>query len=373
MKKEGDYPMRDYLKYPLRQIYFYLTNGCNLACRHCWINPVHKMDKANALPIGLFKKAIEEAIPLGLGGVKLTGGEPLLHPQIDEILYFIKEKGLLLTIETNGLLCTPELVKKIKEACERPFVSVSLDGADAHTHEWIRRVKGSFKATIDGIKNLVAMGIRPQIIMTLMRCNRGEIEGVIKVAESLGASSVKFNIVQPAGRGRELHGCEEALSVRELVELGRLVEERLITSTKLRLYFHHPLAFRPLGRMFGVDGDGCGTCMIKNIIGILSDGSYSICGIGETVRELVFGNAGVDNLKDVWYKTPMINELRDGLPHRLKGVCGGCLMRFRCLGACVAQNYSLSKSLWSAFWYCERAFDEGIFPESRLSSEGIHV
>ncbi|GAB4540831.1 MAG: radical SAM protein [Thermodesulfovibrionia bacterium] len=361
------------IKYPLRQIYFYLTNGCNLACKHCWIDPVHKTDNLQVIPVELFKKVIEEAIPLGIVGVKLTGGEPLLHPHIDEILCIIKERGLRLTIETNGLLCTSKLVKKIKEACENPFVSVSLDGANAQTHEWIRGVKGSFKSAIDGIRMLVDAGIMPQIIMTLMRSNKEEIEDVIGMAESLGAGSVKFNVMQPEGRARKLHKQGEALDIRELIEIGMRVEGGSITSKRLRLYFHHPLAFRPLGRMFGSDGDGCGTCMIKTIIGVLSDGSYSICGIGETVRELVFGNACNDSLRDVWYNSPILNELREGLPNRLEGVCARCLMRFRCLGACIAQNYSLSRSLWSGFWYCESAFNEGLFPKSRLSNEARYV
>ena len=69
---------------PLNQLYFYLTEGCNLACRHCWLAP--KLDAAGdrypTLPVELFETAIREAKPLGLSAVKLTGGEPLLHPRI---------------------------------------------------------------------------------------------------------------------------------------------------------------------------------------------------------------------------------------------------------------------------------------------------
>ena len=61
----------------LGTLYFYLTEGCNLACRHCWIAP--KLDtSANrypVLPVELFEAAIREAKPLGLSGVKLTGGD----------------------------------------------------------------------------------------------------------------------------------------------------------------------------------------------------------------------------------------------------------------------------------------------------------
>ncbi len=101
--------------YPLNQIYFYLTEGCNLRCRHCWIAPKYQTEGNSypALDLDLFKAIIEQAKPLGLTGVKLTGGEPLLHPQIKEILEHIRAENLDLTVETNGVLCTLELAGKI--------------------------------------------------------------------------------------------------------------------------------------------------------------------------------------------------------------------------------------------------------------------
>jgi MoaA/NifB/PqqE/SkfB family radical SAM enzyme len=64
-------------------------------------------------------------------------------------------------------------------------VSVSLDGSDAETHEWVRGVEGCFEAALQGIRNLVAAGIRPQLIMSLMRKNVGQIEPLVRMAESL--------------------------------------------------------------------------------------------------------------------------------------------------------------------------------------------
>jgi SynChlorMet cassette radical SAM/SPASM protein ScmF len=126
------------------------------------------------------------------------------------------------------------------------------------------------------------------------------------------------------------------------------------------------MAFRPLGRMFGQNGDGCGVCGILGILGVLSDGSYAMCGIGETVPDLVFGHAAEDRLEDMWNNTPIIKELRDGLPKKLQGICGDCLMKARCLGSCIAQNYYGTNDLWAPFWYCEEARKKGLFPETRI-------
>lgn len=352
--------------YPLRQIYFYLTEGCNLACRHCWIAPKYQTSDHTypSLDIDLFRSILDQAKPLGLSVVKLTGGEPLLHPNIVDILSIIKSYEYRLIVETNGVLCTPELAKLMFE-CKEPFVSVSLDGVNSDTHEWVRGVKGCFEAALEGIRNLVAVGFKPQIIMTIMEHNKDQLEAIVRLAESIGAGSVKFNIVQPTARGEKLHESGESLTIDRLIEIGRWVETELADSTNLTLDYDYPAAFHPLGRMFGQNG-GCGVCGIKGIIGVLANGSYALCGIGESVPELVFGHAGEDKLKEVWNNNPILREIREGLPTRLEGICSDCIMKSRCLGSCIAQNYYRKKSIWAPFWFCEDAYNRGLFPESRM-------
>ncbi len=154
-------------EYPLRQLYFYLTEGCNLACRHCWLAPKFdpRADRYPVLGVELFETAVREAKPLGLGAVKLTGGEPLMHPEIVRLLGIVRREELGLTVETNGVLCTGRMAAEIAKS-ENPFVSVSLDGVDAETHEWVRGLKGSFEQALEGIRNLVEAGIRPQFTIT---------------------------------------------------------------------------------------------------------------------------------------------------------------------------------------------------------------
>jgi len=354
---------------PLNALYFYLTEACNLRCRHCWIEPPHQSAKRQypAVEPELFRHIIAQAKPLGLSSVKLTGGEPLMHPRIGELLAILREEKLRFNVETNGVLCTPELAQDLVRS-GLYHISVSLDGADAETHEWVRGVTGCFEAALQGIRNLVAAGCRPQVIMTLMRRNAGQIEAVVRLAESVGASSVKFNIVQPTARGVRMHEAGETLPIREIVRLGAWVEDELSAGTKLRLFYSHPVAFRPLGKIYGREGSGCGVCGIHGILGVLGNGSYALCGIGETVPELVFGDAAKDALADVWRDNAVLNEIRGGLPRKLEGVCGDCLMKVVCLGSCIAQNYYRSRSLWAPFWYCEDARKAGLFPEGRLRS-----
>ncbi len=357
---------RDKTSYSLDRIYFYLTEGCNLRCRHCWIAPKFQ-DKGSSHPtlsVDLFKSIAEQGKSIGLSGVKLTGGEPLLHPDIAEILEFIKSEDLSLAIETNGVLCAPEIARRISD-CKDPFVSVSLDGADAETHEWVRGVRGCFEATLEGIRNLVNAKIKPQIIMCVMRRTKDKMERVVRLAESLGAESVKFNITMPMARGEKLYENGETLTIEELVTLGAWVENSLSDSTDLRLVYDHPPAFRPLGKMFGEEGDGCDCCGILGILGVLANGGFALCGVGMSTPELIFGNAATDRLEEVWNTADVLNELREGLTERLEGICGDCLMKALCLGSCIAHNYYKSKNPWAPFWYCDEAEKAGLFPELR--------
>jgi len=349
----------------VNRIYFYLTVGCNLACRHCWLAPGFDADGTNypSLPVELFEAAIREAKPLGLSSVKLTGGEPLLHPQILQLLEIVRREGLRLTIETNGVLCTEAMAREIAKSPDR-FVSVSIDGADAATHEWVRGVSGCFAQAKKAVINLATAGTPPQVIMTIMRCNADQVDAVVRMAAELGASSVKFNIVQPTARGERLHEKDEALSIAELIQLGRHVEMDLAQTTKLQLFFDYPLAFHPLSRM--ASGDGYDSCGILGILGVIPTGNYALCGIGEHIPELVFGQVGKDHLEAVWMENQVLQELREGMPERLGGVCRCCLMRHHCLGSCIAQNYYQAGSLWAPFWFCQQAEEAGLFPASRL-------
>ena len=351
--------------FPLNQLYFYLTEGCNLACRHCWLAP--KLDRSGtqyaSLPVELFETAIREARPLGLAGVKLTGGEPLLHPHISELLTIVRREDLRLTLETNGVLMTPGLAAEIAQS-PHAFVSVSLDGADAATHEWVRGVPGSFEAATRAVRTLASAGLRPQIIFSLMRHNATQVEAIIRLAGQLGAASVKFNVIQPTARGEKLHAADETLDIAELIATGRRVESELALETKLHLFFDYPPAFRALSRI--ASSDGCSRCGIKGILGVLATGQYALCGIGEQVSELIFGAVGQDRLEEVWSNHPVLNAIRNDNPARLTGVCGRCVMKGRCLGSCVAQNYYRSQDLLAPFWFCEEAERAGLFPASRL-------
>jgi SynChlorMet cassette radical SAM/SPASM protein ScmF len=353
----------------LETLYFHLTEGCNLACRHCWVAPSFDPagDRSPSLPVALFETAIREAVPLGLRGVKLTGGEPLLHPRFLRLLEIVRRESLRLVVETNGLLCTPEIANEIARSPDRS-VSVSIDGANAATHDGIRGVPGSFDAALRAVGHLASAGIRPQVIFTVMAANVAQADAVVTMAEGAGAASLKFNFVQPTARGLALHDACGTPPVADLIALGRRLEQEVAPAVRLKLWVHYPPAFRALRQI--ASPAGCGACGISGILGVLADGRYALCGIGGQLPGLVFGEAGKDALEAVWRENAVLESLREGLPGRLEGVCGRCLMKAVCLGSCIAQNCYRSGSLWAPNWFCEQAEAAGLFPASRLEAAG---
>jgi SynChlorMet cassette radical SAM/SPASM protein ScmF len=345
-----------------------VTDGCNCACKHCWIysgaSPAGGKARQFLAPETL-EAAIAEAKPLGLRALKWTGGEPTIHPDFPALLHLQKRHGLIGRLETNGMEVTPALAELLTVTGVK-HVSVSLDGASAETHDTIRGTRGGYKRVLNGIRNLTAAGYKPQLIMSLMRENSDELENLLSLAATLGAGSVKLNVIQPTLRGEQLYSQGETLSVRELIELYRRVVRELQPVSPFPIHFDIPLAFRPLrGILTGRDRSVCG---IMAIVGLLADGSYALCGIGENMPEMVFGQAGIGELAAIWESHPVLCRIREGLPDGLTGICGRCLMKSACLGACVAQNYYRSKDILGAFWFCELAEQEGLFPITRLKS-----
>ena len=102
---------------PLSTYYVYLTAGCNLACRHCWIAPTYQPrgDSGGHLPPALMELAIEQGRPLGLRRIKLTGGEPTLHPDFFALCELMQREKIHYWMESNGILIGAEEARQIKE------------------------------------------------------------------------------------------------------------------------------------------------------------------------------------------------------------------------------------------------------------------
>ncbi len=349
---------------PLTTYYMYITSGCNLACRHCWIAPSFEPDGGcgECLDFEFFKTAVNEAIPLGLNRIKFTGGEPLLHPDFRRMVDYATEKELKTNLETNGTLLSRELSRYLKEKTSMYSVAVSIDGVTAETHDYMRNVTGSFEKARKGVHYLVESGYKPQVIMSLYPDNVEEIEPMINWAVETGCGSVKFNIIQPSGRGEQMKKNNSLLSIEELLELGNWVEKELRSRYSIPLFYSWPMVFHGIRRL---NNDLGGNCNLYYILGILSSGELAMCGIGTQEKDLVYGFLEKDKVIDVWSSAAGLKKLRKVIPSQLEGICSKCIFKSRCLGTCVAQNYHATGRLTAPFWFCQQADEIGLFPASR--------
>lgn len=338
----------------------YLTGSCNLKCRHCWINPQFEKNAGKYLPWNKLKKIIQEAKEIGLSSVKLTGGEPFLHPEILGVIKGLKEMKLGVTIETNGTLIDEESAEVLKENVNS--IAISLDGVSSDHHEDLRAVKGCFDETLRGAENLKKTGKPFQVIFSLYKKNLEDLFAMPDFVKDIGGTSLKINPVTIVSRSEKMEKDGELFSVGEIIQVKKDFDAKF-RNCGMRINFDVPAAFQTLDHIAGY---GFGTCGILSILGVLCDGTASICGIGSVKKELDFGNCLFEGIKKIWQENEVLENIRKNIPDNLKGVCGVCIHKKYCLGKCVAETYNRTGHFFEGFRFCQEAFETGLFPYTRL-------
>jgi radical SAM protein with 4Fe4S-binding SPASM domain len=162
-----------------------LTRRCNNRCRHCYNNLPASDPQALAdeLRADELIRILDEAAAAGCVWLLLTGGEIFLRPDFRKIYTHAKQKGLLVTLFTNGTLITPELADFL--AIQRPFsIEITLYGATRKTYERVTGTPGSFGQCLRGIGHLRERGLPLKLKATLSTLNRHEIEAMKRFAEN---------------------------------------------------------------------------------------------------------------------------------------------------------------------------------------------
>lgn len=355
---------------PLHSLYLYLSDSCNLRCRHCWITPTYvngKPSSGEVINPDLLLNIVREAKTLGLKNAKFTGGEPMLHPNFRKIAKTLTDEGLNLIMETNGTLIDSEIARFLKNETSISFISISLDSADEKTHDAFRGSIGAYRDALDGLKHLTESGYKN--VQLIMSPHRGNVDGVKALAElaaDRGAASVKLNPVTNNGRGAAMHTNDETLHFDEVMDLYNYVRGELKSEVKIPVILNVPLSVRPLSEITSPRGFN-GDCGIDHIIGILGSGDIALCGIGRTMPKFVYGNIANDSICDIWINHPSVNKLRYDLNDfkNYPDLCRSCIFIKRCRTGCVVQNYSdYGKLIWPNN-ICLEAQELGLFKESR--------
>lgn len=171
-----------------------ITARCNHDCRHCYINlPANgKTAAAEELTVEEIKEIADEAVSLGALWCLITGGEPLIRSDFEEIYLALKRKGLLVSVFTNATLINSDHIQLFKKYPPRD-VEVTVYGATEATYERVTRKPGSFAGFMRGLGRLFEGGIKVRLKSMALRSNVAELPEIAKFCRQRTKDYFRFD------------------------------------------------------------------------------------------------------------------------------------------------------------------------------------
>jgi MoaA/NifB/PqqE/SkfB family radical SAM enzyme len=269
---------------------FAVTYKCPCHCVHCSAGK-HGKSNIPELSTGEAKRVIEESQKLGVSIIAFTGGEPLLRPDIFELISHVNQKKAVPILFTNGLFLTEDNVDKLHEA-GLYSIFVSIDSPIAEEHDKLRGIKGIFETAIEGIKRVKNKGMFVGLSSYATRSStqEGMYKKIHELATSLGVHNVMLFDGVPTGN--MLKDTSEVLTMDQREEIYNF-------SSKL----HKSKIIPPLSSQSWqtsiesyLAGVGCLAAHVQ----------YYISAYGEVTpcdfTPLSFGNVRDEPLKSIWKK-----------------------------------------------------------------------
>jgi heme b synthase len=316
------------------------TQRCNLNCVHCRCSSDMSAAEGDFNTEEAFK-LIDDICEVSKPVMVLSGGEPLLRPDIFEIARYGTDKGLRMCMATNGTLVTDDVCEKMK-AADIKMVSLSLDGSTAEIHDNFRNSPGAFAGVISAAEILKRNGIPFLINSSFTKRNQTDIAATFRVAKGLGATAWYLFMIVPTGRGEEI--MSELISAEDYEDIlewhyeqEKREDDILMRPTCAPHYYRivpqkakaEGADFKRRSLTFSTGGGkGCiaaQTICLIDCFGDLKPCSYFHSSVGN-VKETPF--------KELWYHSKVFNELRDFSKYKGKcgeceylNVCGGCRAR----------------------------------------------
>ncbi|MCE5284628.1 MAG: putative heme d1 biosynthesis radical SAM protein NirJ2, partial [Pelosinus sp.] len=291
---------------------------------HCYRDAGCKADEE--LNTKEAKVLLEQIARAGFKIMIFSGGEPLIRPDIVELVEYATSLGLRPVFGTNGTLITLEMAKKLK-AAGAMGMGISLDSLNAAKHNEFRRFPGAWEGAVEGMRNCRKAGLPFQIHTTIMEWNREEIEEITDFAVAEGAVAHHFFFLVPTGR---------AVSIETESLRAEAYEETLIRILKKQQEVDIELKptcapqFMRIAKQMGMNlrfGRGC-----------LAGTSYCIISPKGQVQPCAYLNILLGDVREtpfdeIWRNSEVLKKLRT-LDY--KGGCGECEYKNLC-GGCRAR------------------------------------
>jgi len=287
-----------------------LTSACHHRCIGC--SNVFPMRDVRVLDACQWQSLLSHIIP-GAVQIRLTGGEPTLHPEFFEILDYAADSDALVAVFTNGRWAAPlDFVRRVKRH-DNASLLVSLHGARPESHGAFTRAPGTFAEIVANIRLAVQHGLRVTLSCVVTRYNWQEIEQVAALTTDLGADLVTF----PRYMGKPLPEVE--LTPTQLREVTQRIEALIANNTLVQHSTCLPQCLAPN------DSEGCHAGVAY--VAVDPQGNLRPC----TFSPTVIGSLFEHSLHDLWHSVAM-DAWRDLMPVE----CISCAAYALCHGGCRA-------------------------------------
>ena len=177
-----------------------LVRRCNLTCKHCYSISADK-DFAGELATDEIYTVMDDLKAFLVPVLILSGGEPLLRPDIFDISRRAKQMGFYVGLSTNGTLIDESNIDAIA-ATGYDYVGISIDGMH-ETHDRFRRKEGAFEQAMHGIRLCHERGIKVGLRFTLTRDNAAELPQILQLMDDEGIDKLYLSHLNYAGRGNK--------------------------------------------------------------------------------------------------------------------------------------------------------------------------
>jgi len=309
-----------------------LTSRCNLVCAHCYLDAVQRKSEArDELDSDEALAVIGELARMATGAMLvLTGGEPLLRPDLARLVQAAAAGGLMPVVGTNGTLLDAGRAAALKDA-GAAGVGISLDSAAPGFHDRLRGAPGAWAGARRGIAAARAVGLAIVVQATVFEENRGDLAALAAIAAQDGAVAFNVFFLVCTGRGVTQTDLTPASYEETLHEIVRLQDRHPGLKVRARCA---PYMRRLQGLHAGESGRGyadwSSACLAgRRYFRITPQGGVTPC----PYIPAAVGDLRTQSLQAIWSEHPTLSALRDELPG---GKCGACDFRYGC-GGCRAR------------------------------------
>ncbi len=316
------------------RLHLYLTEGCNLRCRHCAV--VDDAPTSPQLSAAVVRDLVDQAVAAGVDGIAFGGGEPFLHPDLLDLLAYSAARGKTL-LATNGILMDDAAAQALADL--GVIVQVSMDGPDAAAHDDVRG-RSAFERAWRGIEYLQRAGIGERLALnvTFMRPNIGRVAEIVALAGQRGIADLRFAPVQRMGRAAE-----------RWAELAPTPDEYAAAYRFLYSYRSRDgLTIGPglLGLELDPPEDGA-WCGLGHVLLVDARGDIYPCAL-LTAPEFRLGNVAETRLADA-LGSAKLRELAELYERRREEIeaCRACAWKHFCQGGCPGGVW-LAAGTWDA-------------------------